>query len=479
MSSRILAFAALALLNSACDRPNLNAPSHAKQVSVASGEKASETEVVDSLVFAVGESQAIPSDAYGSAANVSFESSDPTVATVSEDGRIVAVGPGNAVVTVKGEDGSILLKINVKVTSAREKTDGGTGSAQDTASEALPAVPTAPIVDGSATPSAEKSLRTIVCRKTDLLVGNGDARGYSFAFTAAECGGQVPDEHFVGALAKMDVCGRDGSARVIQAWEGAAGMSIWALGGCGREPPTPSQLEAVFRELPGGAVGKAGGFATATARPGDVIFCEKTSVSPKPETQGPYDIDFDITECGGKVPDGRYVAALASPEICGFESSVIVRQPATNIRPGLTGWRFGQCGEPASASILQVVYFKRLSPPEARLCSTAAMLPKTIVADVQPETLTTERLAALRALYGDIAFGPHLLVHDFSAAECEGAVPGPDTVGVVTSYEICGIEESVTVRQPGDGAAGIAAWYMGGCPANPSASTMGALFLKK
>ena len=68
-----------------------------------------------------------PSDA--SHKGVSFSSSDPSVATVSDNGVVTAISPGTAVITVTTSDGGFTATVSVTV---KAKGSGGGGSGDDT-----------------------------------------------------------------------------------------------------------------------------------------------------------------------------------------------------------------------------------------------------------------------------------------------------------------------------------------------------------
>lgn len=72
---------------------------------------------------------------------------------------------------------------------------------------------------------------------------NGGGGGYTFTFTAGDCGGTLPDANYVGALKRMEICNGYNTVGVNDA--PSPGISIYANGPCG-----PYSAEAVYVRLP-------------------------------------------------------------------------------------------------------------------------------------------------------------------------------------------------------------------------------------
>lgn len=70
---------------------------------------------------------------------------------------------------------------------------------------------------------------TILCKQTGRRTGGSD--GYTFDFTADDCGGKLPDSNYVGTGVIFDICNGFITWRVNQAPN--PGVSIYSPGPCG------------------------------------------------------------------------------------------------------------------------------------------------------------------------------------------------------------------------------------------------------
>jgi hypothetical protein len=366
---------------------------------------------------------------------LTYTSSDPSVATVSATGRIDAKSPGSAVITVKDKDGVEIARIPVTITAPAAS---GSGSAS---------------TSGSTTTTSDevKGAESIVCRKTDKLPSQGQG-WYHFAFTAAECGGTLPDDTYAGSLAKTELCGTEESLLVLQPGEAftsqpafisdlkalkdplpmqGPGMALYSSAPCA-DKPSPSFLEVVYMKK------------TALQS----IVCRKTNEYPT--GTGWQHFTFTAAECGGTLPDKSYLGSLAKTEVCGSEESMQVLQPDEAITarpawisedkafvdplpmqgPGVAFVAHGSC--PAKSDSLIEVVYTRAQGKETIVCNRSTM-------DRTEET-------------GWYHF-------TYTAEECSGGVlPDASYAGTLAKTEACGAEESIVVLQPGESLDTLPPW---------------------
>lgn len=109
---------------------------------------------------------------------------------------------------------------------------------------------------------------SIACVKTDEIPAGADGWRH-FRFTAAECGGRLPDDTYVGSIAKFEICGQEASVMALQPSEtyvtlptfiglasllkkplpilGPGGAYAWT-GGC-PAPASSSLVEIIYTKL--------------------------------------------------------------------------------------------------------------------------------------------------------------------------------------------------------------------------------------
>lgn len=361
-----------------------------------------------------------------------YQTGDQTIADVQPDGTIIGVSPGTTMINIFDPTGAVVGTIAVTVTPAAPAgaIGGASGSSTGTAAE-----------NGAAIFKSPRE--SIVCRKLDWVAPSG-AGGvgvgwYHFAFTAAECGGVLPDATYAGALAKTEICGKEESVMTLQpddsftslplfisAFEAlktplpmkGPGVAFVEVEGCTR---TPSFIEIVYTKK---SVGES-------------IVCKKADEIPT--ERGWQHFTFTAAECGGKLPDGNYAAAIAKGEVCGREQSLValqaddvyttlppfigtsavLKRPLPMKGPGLAYVAIEPCGNGKSASGLEVLFTRK----------------------TQGESIVCRKTDAKASAVGWNHF-------TFTAAECGGAVPDATYVGVLGKAEICGEDESFLVLQP-------------------------------
>ena len=86
---------------------------------------------------------------------------------------------------------------------------------------------------------------TLLCRITQYQVGAQETRAHDITFSAADCGGKLPDATYVGVLSNTEVCGADESWEAKQPMFGqSAGVTFWTLGDCGADASNPASRAA-------------------------------------------------------------------------------------------------------------------------------------------------------------------------------------------------------------------------------------------
>ena len=86
---------------------------------------------------------------------------------------------------------------------------------------------------------------------TPTPIGANEIAPHNYTFTADNCGGTLPDAHYVGVFAATEVCGADESWVIVQPKAGRVpGVWFWTVGNCGALPSDPAasaaQIEVVF-----------------------------------------------------------------------------------------------------------------------------------------------------------------------------------------------------------------------------------------
>ena len=275
----------------------------------------------------------------------------------------------------------------------------------------------------------------IVCRftSTTFMPING---ANTHTFTAAECGGKLPDASYRGVLAKTVQCGRDEDWYVVNAGEsGGPGVFFWISSAC-MLAEYPTDIEVVF-------------VGTQTQVPSDVVQCKFAGSF----NQGAGNISrpFTASECGGSLPDSSYLGMMSHASQCGSDEDWEVRWPGETNGPGMAWWMGSACGGATLGGV-----FARL---------TSRLLKDAIVCDFYGPSYTPPASP-----------GNALTVRPWTISECGGKLPDVTYEGVLVKGIQCGPDEDwavIDADEPGGPA--MAAW-------NPSPCAYGhykAIYLKK
>ena len=242
---------------------------------------------------------------------------------------------------------------------------------------ALPAPdPASPLVINSVT--VNDNIGRIVCTKTDFYsdVAEGPAdKYYTLTFTAAECGGKLPNNEFIGFSVDEEICGADREWTVLEPRAGtlgSPGVKVHYLGHCPAAGRSGSKVTVAWIHQDSAKVaGEASAASPAelltriTARTASLL-CRKTNFNPgTATTSGAQSFAFAATECTGggimgRLPTQNHVGFLTKRQVCGLNESWT--QPIQAAPGTVAFWYLGSiqpCTNSNEVSDIQAVYINR------------------------------------------------------------------------------------------------------------------------
>jgi len=161
----------------------------------------------------------------------------------------------------------------------------------------------------------------------------GSVTNTAVTFTAAHCGGTLPDASYIGVLEKLSPCGGARTFAIRNAEDaGGPGLSFWAY------TTTCNSASVGVLYLPRA----------------DAIVCTKTVVLSGGSVSGS-DVVFTAADCGGTLPSIQHVGVLSIMSPCGGAIAYGARDFGA---PSV--WAFPKTSFcTSSASAVQAVYFRR------------------------------------------------------------------------------------------------------------------------
>ncbi|TNF24881.1 MAG: hypothetical protein EP329_24140 [Deltaproteobacteria bacterium] len=168
----------------------------------------------------------------------------------------------------------------------------------------------------------------ILCSSTFTA---GAVTSMTRTFTAADCGGVLPDASYVGVIQRLEPCGGAITFRVLDAGQGGPGVFFASTS---TVCATNSVLSAVYYPR------------------ADVIVCAKAI--PTVVGDGLAQLDFSASDCGGTLPDVHYAAMLRRIQVCGGAHSF--RSDDRFTAPGASVWSAsgGFCAGTFTAEVVYV-----------------------------------------------------------------------------------------------------------------------------
>ncbi|GMV40973.1 MAG: hypothetical protein AMXMBFR64_26890 [Myxococcales bacterium] len=180
----------------------------------------------------------------------------------------------------------------------------------------------------------------ITCRYLNSAFNQG-AGSQSRAFLAADCGGILPDSGYLGMLSHASQCGSDEDWEVRWAGEPSGpGIGWWMGSACAY-----LHVGAVFARTTSQALKNA-------------IVCEfKNTGYTAPNSPGnaPTVRQWQISECGGKLPDASYQGVQVKGVQCGADEDWAILDADEPGGPGISLWISSSC----AGAHYKAVYLKR------------------------------------------------------------------------------------------------------------------------